>query len=831
MAVGEPSEARDERVLFAPPAEAGPPLLPSLGAQDGLSRPPAAYRIWRGRTGSIAAPFSIPRAALAEWERGVAFLFAPACLCVGALTYFSLEAEPSFLALALVTVALGAAWLPARNRMADRYLLLALLLVALGMGAAKFETWRTGTKMIGGEISTLVTGRVVQIEHRASGRVRLTIDVVETARPALKYAPDRIRVTARSIPETVVTGGGVSGVVRLRQPSGPVRPGSYDFSFNSYFDGIGASGFFLTAPLPAELAGPAPLAARAATLLEQVRQTLAARIRGAVGGPEGEIAAALITGVTAGIPEEANEAMRVSGIYHVISISGLHLALVAGTVMVSMRAGFAVFPGFASRRPIKKYAASIALLVVFFYLFLSGAEVATQRSFIMLAVMLLALIFERAALTMRNLAIAAIVVVAVSPHEVAGPSFQMSFAATAALIAAYAAWSARRARAPAGAIRQRGFGAVSAVRFVLLYGGGIAMTSIVAGTATALFGAWHFNRVAPLGLVANLLAMPVVSLMVMPFAVLAMLLMPLGLDHLPLAVMGKGIELMMAIAKWVAAQSPFDVVGIVPVSAVFFFSATLVLLTMTTTWLRLAAAPLLLAGVLALTARHPPDVMVSEDGRLVAMLLEDGRLAVNRARPNGFTIDNWIRAMAAFELAKPEAEAEILDAAAVAAGPVGAEDGFSCRDGLCLARHRSGALIAHAADQQAALPACGVASIIIVDDATAGNVCAGKSAVITKRDVGRRGSAEVRFNRTTAGIRADVTYAITEPYRPWHSHRAFSREARGMPPWKRPERKAEPTGEASPGGGDTAVSSAEQPAEAAAPLNTAGSVRPTGPAP
>lgn len=713
MSGGEARQAGDERALFTPPPlDAADPLFPGLPSnaaaveaeaqnpreQIATRRPADALRWVRGRAGqrmpaSIGA--HIRAAATADWERGADFLLAPVCLCAGALIYFSLEQEPALYELLSVMGALVAACFLARERIVLRYLLIGLTLVALGMGAAKFETWRTGTKMLGGEISTLLTGRVARIEHQASGRVRLTIDVTETARPALKYSPERVRVTARGIPETIRTGEGVSGVVRLRPPSGPVRPGSYDFSFNSYFDGIGANGFFLTGPQPVQLGEPASWGVLASVWLERVRAALAARVRSSVGGTPGEIAAALIAGVTAGIPEQANEAMRISGIYHVISISGLHLALVAGAVMVSMRAAFALFPVFASRRPVKKYAAGIALVVVFFYLLLSGAAVATQRSFIMLAVMLSAMFFDRAALTMRNLAIAAVIVIVISPHEVAGPSFQMSFAATAALIAAYAAWSERRTRTPRAVMRDRPR-IVRAARFVALYGGGIAVTSIVAGAATAFFGAWHFNRIAPLGLIANLASMPVVSLLVMPWAVAAVALMPFGLDWLPLAVMGKGITLMLAIAGWVANRSPLDEVGITPLSAVVFFSLALAILTISTTFLRAAAIPFLAAGILILAGRQTPHLLVAEDARLIAMPVAGSGIAVNRARPNGFTIENWARALMANDVVKPRAETTLF-AAATPAFDALAANGFSCDAGLCIARHESGAVIAHAA--------------------------------------------------------------------------------------------------------------------------------------
>ncbi|TIO82388.1 MAG: ComEC/Rec2 family competence protein, partial [Mesorhizobium sp.] len=238
-------------------------------------------------------------------------------------------------------------------------------------------------------------------------------------------------------------------------------------------------------------------------------------------------------------PEDINEAMRRTGIYHIISISGLHMALVAGTVMLLLRGAFALFPDFSSRRPVKKYAAAIALMSIAAYLVISGVVVAAERSFIMLAVMLIAVLFDRAALTMRNLAISAIAVILVSPHEVVGPSFQMSFAATAALVGAYAGWSDYRAGKVRAPPAKRSF-----LRFMshkLAVGaGGAAMTSIIAGSATALFAIWHFQRVSPLSLLANLAIMPIVTI-VMFLAVASAVMMPFGFDGPFLYLMGKGL--------------------------------------------------------------------------------------------------------------------------------------------------------------------------------------------------------------------------------------------------------------------------------------------------
>lgn len=762
MAAGE-GERVDERRQFAasadPPAVALPPAV-ERAANDGPRTLPA------GRKRPASPPAALRRALDGELERGNGFLFAPVFMAAGALAYFSSGAEPSFLPLILCLAAASVLALALPSRPFLHAAAVAATMVCAGLLAAKVETWRAATPMLGAEITTRLTGRVARIEHQANGRVRLTLDVVATERPRLRHAPGRIRATARAAPAGLAPGDSVAGVVRLMPPSGPVRPDSYDFAFESYFSGIGAVGFFLTRPETVTPAGPPGLSIRLGARLESARGRMAAHIGQSVGGPEGAIAAALITGIRAGIPEEINEALRLTGLYHVISISGLHMALVAGTLMVSLRAGFALFPSFAMRRPVKKYAAVAALAATAFYLALSGGDVAAQRSFIMLAVMLAAIVFDRAALTMRNLAISALIILIVSPHEVVGPSFQMSFAATAALVAAYGAWRAHRERRPP-ARHGQGLPA-AALRAGFGYAAGLSMTSVVAGLATALFTAWHFQQVSPLGLVANLAAMPVVSVAVMPMAVLAALMMPFGLDAAPLWAMGQGIAAMNAIALWLAGHSAFDATGAIPLAAVLTLTAALAVLTMADSALRWFSLPLLGLGIGLLAARDLPDAFVSEDAVLVAMRLDDGRIALNRPRPRAFTADNWRRAFGGGAMVGP-----------------GKDGGFSCSDGLCLARRGDGAALAHAADAAVARPACGVAALIVIADATAENPCgAGEAAVITARDLARRGRAEVRFADGAAHIR----HATAEPYRPWHEHRRFSRAARGLAPWRPQER-------------------------------------------
>ncbi|MDW6022828.1 ComEC/Rec2 family competence protein [Mesorhizobium sp. BAC0120] len=773
---------------------------------------------------------AVRNAIATEWDRGTTFLFTPVFLAAGALVYFSIDSEPSFAELGSSVLAIAfVTWL-ARSRLVLHLILSALLCFALGMTFAKVETWRAGTRILAAEISTRLTGRVALIEQQANGRIRLTVDVLATERPKLKYVPERVRVSAQSIPAGLRVGETVVGVARLVPPAGPTRPGGYDFSFANYFNGIGANGFFFRPPQRVAESPPADMATRFFALVENLRAGLGDRIRTAIDGEaEGEIAAALIAGVRAGIPDDVNEALRRTGLAHVLSISGLHMAIVAGTIMTALRAGFALFPSFASRRPVKKYAAGAAILALGIYLFISGFSVAAERSFLMIGIMLVAVIFDRAALSMRNLAISAIVIIAVSPHEVAGPSFQMSFAATAALIGAYTSWSERRRGPPA--IRSDQGLLRSGLTKIIGHAVGLAATSLVAGTATAVYGAYHFQRVSPLSVVANLAAMPIVSAIVMPFAVFGMILMPFGLDKWAFLVMGKGLTAMIVIAEWISDVSPIDGVGLVPASAVAVLTAALIAATVSTTWLRLVAVPLTFAGLAIIMERSLPEALISEDARLLTIRTDDGALAVNRMRPNGFTIEDWQRALGSEVLTKPKNVA-IEDPRQLAET---GEEAFNCAGNVCVAYSVSAAQIVHVSTAAEALPFCAIAQLIVIDDATAENPCleAGPT-VLTKRDLARRGSASVSFQRRAGQMSAEIDFAISKPYRPWHTHRAFAREARGLAPYER-QKPTEAAAQPKATTANTVPASLRIDNEAAddpaASLSSGGSARPAGPAP
>jgi competence protein ComEC len=282
-----------ERSLFAAPSEGtvpariaepvSPARVPSIASPPILDVPPAPVSSPKGMVARFSAGglSALQLALSTEADRGTLFLFVPILLAAGSLAYFTAPGEPAFYALWASAVTLAVLAVLSRTRRLLQLAFIVALIVVLGVSFAKLETWRAGTKVLGGEISTRLTGRVELVEHQANGRTRLTIDVIATERPQLRYAPER------KIPVDIVAGSEITGIVRLRPPTGPVRPDSYDFSFESYFDGIGANGFFLSGPDLVETpAAPGPMA-RFSASVENVRTALAARIRNRIGGVEG----------------------------------------------------------------------------------------------------------------------------------------------------------------------------------------------------------------------------------------------------------------------------------------------------------------------------------------------------------------------------------------------------------------------------------------------------------------------------------------------------------------------------------------------------------------
>ena len=327
--------------------------------------------------------------------------------------------------------------------------------------------------------------------------------------------------------------------------------------------------------------------------------------------------------------------MRNSGLAHLLAISGLHIGLVASILFVAVRGLLALVEPLALRHPIKKWAASVALAGAFGYLLLTGATVPTQRAFLMVALVLVAVLTDRSAFSMRTVALAAMAILVLRPESLLSVSFQMSFAAVVALIATYETLGARFA----GWRRSAAW-----PRRVLLYLLGVGLTTVVASLATMPFAAYHFNQVAHYGLAANLLAVPLTALWIMPWGVATYVLLPFGLEALALAPMGWGIEAVVGIAETVAAWSGSISRLVAPAPA------ALALVSLGGLWLclwvgrwRLWGVAAICDGLLIGLAARPPDILIDGRGDVAEVRDGAGGLRLSSARANGFRTETWLR--------------------------------------------------------------------------------------------------------------------------------------------------------------------------------------------
>jgi len=575
----------------------------------------------RGREQELQIAAMIEQAFLSQ--RGYLFPWAPVFLAIGIGLYFALRWEPEaqHYAALLVICALAclAAW---RGGPVVAPLCWAVALMAAGVCLAGARAHLVAGPQIAWRYYGPIEGRIVGIDRSASDAMRLVLDRVVLQRVAPEATPRRVRVSLHGEQGFVTPKPGQVVVLtgHLSVSNGPVEPGSFDFRRHAWFLGLGAVGYTRTPVLMLHPpAGDQPVFS--------ARMWLSDRVQTALPGEPGAFAAAVMAGDRSGMGQDTLDALRVSNLAHLLAISGLHMGLLSGFVFSLFRLGFAALPAVGLRVPAKKLSAALALVVAAGYLALSGGNVATERAFVMVAVVLLAVMLDRRALTLRAVAVAALIILVLRPDALMGPGFQMSFAATTALVAVFA-WL-RDAELPRLPRWMRPVGAV-------------VMSSAIAGLATAPLGAAHFNQFAHYGLIANLLSVPLMGTLVVPAAVVATCLMPFGLEGGALWVMGQGLSWILAVAHTVANLDGARGAVLSPSGAVLPMMALGALFVMLwhgrARWI--GVLPVIVSlGLWFGTER--PVILISADGALVGVMTPDGR-AVSRARGAGFVAQNWL---------------------------------------------------------------------------------------------------------------------------------------------------------------------------------------------
>lgn len=586
-----------------------------------------------------------PRAigALASWvaenfaaERDRWANWLPVLLGLGIAIYFGLEREPASWT-RLLWVGPACLALGLRRGQGRAYLwALAATLVLIGFGVAQWRATAVAAPVLKRQIGPVtVFGTIENLDRRDDGSARVVLADPDIRGLAAADTPWRIRITVRSGAADLRPGHHIRLLAVLMPPSPPVAPGAFNFARKAWFERIGGFGYALGAPLPVA-AGDGMAAAGPEPWLAAFRDRLATRIRGHDDGPAGAVAAALMTGHRRAIPEHVVSALRDSGLAHLLAISGLHVGLVAGFVFFLLRAALALSERVALNYPIKKWAAGAAFLAAVFYLFMSGATIPTQRALVMTGIILLAVITDRTAITMRPVTWAAVIILLIAPESLLSVSFQLSFAAVISLVAAY---EFLRSRMPPEWRRR-----TTRSRRLMMYFAAVAFTTIVAEVAIGPFAAFHFNRFVAYGLVANMIAVPLMALWIMPWAVVSFLLLPLGLESWGLEPMLWGIDAVIAVATEVSSwPGVVRNVAAMPDLAIILVAAGGLWLCLWRRPWRLGGLAAIAAGMIMAANARPPDLLVDGEGKVVAVRDAGGDLVFAMGRARGLVGETWLR--------------------------------------------------------------------------------------------------------------------------------------------------------------------------------------------
>ena len=507
-----------------------------------------------------------------------------------------------------------------------KFATLCIFFIVLGYFLAGFRVYLVDTQTLKEDLRpTNISGTVDNVHLYEDGKIRITLrdsKIRGTAPLTL------VNVRVNKFDEMPYKGDKVEIRAGLMPPPGPAMPGDYDYARQMWFQGLGAVGYSVSPLIIVEKKR------NIFSTFHQMRQRMAERIKAQIPGEAGTLAAALITGIRGGMPEKLAEAMRNAGIAHLLAISGLHMGLLCGVIFFFSRLLLSIFPSISLKYPIKKWAAIIAAIAGFGYLLISGASIPTVRAFIMVMIVFLGVLTDRKAISLRLVAIAATYILVTSPEALIGVSFQMSFAAVIALVIVFERFGndfMNKFRGNSG-LRQK-------ITYFIV---GSLFTSLIAEVAIAPFALYHFNKVVLFGLLANLIAMPVMGSWVMPWIVVTLVLMPFGFEKLALIPMSWGLEVIMAVAYWVS-ELPGAALEIPAID-----SRALILLVFGALWFgiwrlkwRYFGIPVMIAGVIFAVSYQQPDILIDNAGKTIGIRGGDNSLSLSRTNGSRIVRERW----------------------------------------------------------------------------------------------------------------------------------------------------------------------------------------------
>lgn len=575
-------------------------------------------------------------------EKDHFFLAVPVLLAIGIAIYFGMTTEiPIWVGLTFLFIS-GVTTYYLRHYYIVFLSTLALTIVFVGFSSAQLRTTYLSTNILPKSFGPAgIQGRIVSVTKTQKGS-KILLEDLQISRLRADHVPTRLRLHVNNLKEQIKTGQWIETWAMLKPPPQPSSPYAFDFQRHAYFQKIGAVGFtygdirIISSPEPHWLSYFDHLRHKTEEKIEKAFEQIGR-------SDQKTLAIAFLTGNKQIIDEETHEIVRAAGLAHLLAISGLHIGLVSAIAFFSLRSLLAFIPPLALRYPIKKWAAVFAILSALVFTLITGGSTPTLRAFLMTSIVLVGVLIDRKAISLRTVAWAAIVILLVLPESLLGASFQLSFAAVTALVAYYEN-------------TQNNFKQHKVIQYVK----GIFTSSLIATLATTPFAAYHFNRIALYGIASNLLAIPITVFWIMPFGLLSLCLMPFGFEKYSLFIMGWGIEALLWVANTTAnipyAQISVPYMGAGAIVLITFGGLFLCLFKYS---LRKIAFPLIACGVALSVFLPSPDIVINSNGKLSAIQSKNGQAYLSNLRYARYTQDSWLRSWG-LEEHKPQAFDEKL---------------------------------------------------------------------------------------------------------------------------------------------------------------------------
>lgn len=538
------------------------------------------------------------------------------------------------LALMFAVLALGCILVPRKLRS----VLFPMAICVLGYTSAQFKLEQLPNQSVERETFVELSGRVTSIEYRINRPIRLTLEVEDISKDTWLLGR-KVRLTVRTGLETApIAGQRVSLRAVLSQPPGAIVPGGFNFGRYNLFRGIAGQGFAVT-EVVVESGPQAPSTLQ--NYIENARSNLSRKVLNTIEQPLGGVAVALITGQRQYMDAATANNLRDAGLAHLLAISGLHMGLLTGVAFFIFELLFAAISTISLRVTPRKLAAVFAWVVAIIYLGLSGASTSTIRAFIMVSIAIIAVLTDRRVLSLRSVAVAGFVILLISPDSIFSSGFQMSFAATIGIVVAYDYLLLWRQHRPTESTT---YNRPGPIRIVLLYLGGAAATSLIAQLAVGPIALYHFQTFSLVGIIANVVAIPLMAFVVMPAAFLGIIFSGFGLAQPFLATMEMGLFLITTMADALAAL-PNSIITTTPYGNILLLvsSLAIMLLLLWRSTVTLLAALSLVIITLVIDSKRPADVLISGNGNIIAQQDGAGAAVIVGGRRNGFRDDAWKR--------------------------------------------------------------------------------------------------------------------------------------------------------------------------------------------